>query len=44
MDDLKEFEKEKLISEDDMYRGRDDLQELTDKHIAKAEEIFELKS
>lgn len=39
MDDLKEFEKEKLISEDEMYRGRDDLQELTDKYIARAEEI-----
>ncbi len=39
MDDLKEFEKEKLISEDEMYRGRDDLQELTDKYIAKAEEV-----
>lgn len=37
MDDLKEFEKEKLISEDDMYRGRDDLQELTNKYIAEAE-------
>ncbi len=39
MDDLKEFEKEKLVSEDEMYRGRDELQELTDKYIAKAEEI-----
>lgn len=39
MDDLKEFEKEKLISEDEMYRGRDDLQELTDKYIGRAEEI-----
>lgn len=39
MDDLKDFEKEKLISEDDMYRGRDDLQALTDKYIAKAEEV-----
>ncbi len=39
MDDLKEFEKEKLISEDEMYRGRDDLQELTDRYIARAEEV-----
>ncbi len=38
IDDLKDFEKEKLISEDEMYRGRDDLQELTDEYIAKAEE------
>jgi len=37
--DLREFEKEKLISEDDFYRGRDELQELTDEFIRKAEEI-----
>ncbi len=31
--DLREFEKEKLISEDDLKRGEDDLQKLTDKTI-----------
>ncbi|MBN1886614.1 MAG: ribosome recycling factor [Thermoflexales bacterium] len=39
MEDLKEFEKEKMISEDEMYRGRDELQEQTDKYISRAEEI-----
>jgi len=36
--DMREFEKEKLISEDDLKRGEDDLQKLTDKYI---EEIAE---
>ncbi|MEW6085802.1 MAG: ribosome recycling factor [Chloroflexota bacterium] len=31
--DLRDFEKEKLISEDDLKRGEDDLQKLTDKYI-----------
>ena len=42
-DDLREFEKEKLISEDDFYRGRDELQELTDTYTAKVDEIGERK-
>ncbi len=36
--DMREFEKEKLISEDDLKRGEDDLQKLTDKYV---EEIAE---
>ena len=36
--DMREFEKEKLISEDDLERGEADLQKLTDKFI---EEISE---
>jgi ribosome recycling factor len=31
--DIREFEKEKLISEDDLKRGEEDLQKLTDKTI-----------
>ncbi|WKZ47377.1 MAG: ribosome recycling factor [Anaerolineales bacterium] len=31
--DLRDFEKEKLISEDDLERGEEDLQKLTDKYI-----------
>ncbi len=31
--DMREFEKEKLISEDDLERGEEDLQKLTDKFI-----------
>lgn len=36
--DMREFEKEKLISEDDLKRGEEDLQKLTDHYI---EEIAE---
>jgi ribosome recycling factor len=38
MNDLKDFEKDKLVSEDDADRGRDDLQELTDRYIKKVDE------
>lgn len=37
--DLKDFEKEKLISEDDCKRGEDEVQKLTDKHIAQIGEL-----
>lgn len=37
-DDLREFEKEKMISEDDLKRGEADLQKLTDKHVEKVDE------
>lgn len=43
LEDLRELEKEKMISEDDFYRGRDELQELTDEFIKKAEEIGKAK-
>jgi ribosome recycling factor len=43
LNDLREFEKEKLISEDDMHRGQDDLQELTDKYIKQIDQIGEEK-
>lgn len=33
LEDLREFEKEKLISEDQFFTARDQLQELTDKYI-----------
>jgi ribosome recycling factor len=38
-DDLREFEKEKLISEDELKRGEVDLQKLTDKYTAKVDEL-----
>jgi len=41
--DLREFEKEGLISEDDQERGEKELQELTDKMNDKVEEIGEHK-
>ncbi len=37
-DDLREFEKEKIISEDDLTRGETDLQKLTDRYIEKIDE------
>jgi len=37
--DMRDFEKEKLVSEDELKRGEDDLQKLTDRYI---EEIAEL--
>jgi ribosome recycling factor len=41
--DLREFEKEGLISEDDQERGEKELQELTDKLNKKVEEVGERK-
>ena len=37
VDDIREFEREKLISEDDSKRGQEDIQKLTDKYIEKVE-------
>jgi ribosome recycling factor len=39
LNDLRDFEKEKLISEDDLHQGQDDLQELTDKYTKQIDEI-----
>ena len=39
LQDLKEFEKEKMISEDDFYRGKDEVQELTDEFIKTIDEM-----
>lgn len=41
--DLREFEKDKLISEDERARGEDDLQALTDRFIEQIEEIGQRK-
>ena len=41
--DLREFEAEKLISEDERMRGEDDVQKLTDRYIEKIGEIGERK-
>jgi len=43
LNDIREFEREKMITEDELHRGIDSLQELTDKYIKKIEEIGELK-
>jgi ribosome recycling factor len=39
LDDLREFEREKLISEDDFYRGKDDLEDLTGRYATQTDEI-----
>jgi ribosome recycling factor len=39
LDDLREFEKEKLISEDAFYSGRDDLQDLIDRYTEQVDEL-----
>jgi len=36
--DMREFEKEKLISEDELKRGEEDLQKLTDKYVEEVAE------
>jgi ribosome recycling factor len=37
--DLREFEKEKLMSEDELKRGEEDLQKLTDRYIGNLDEM-----
>ncbi len=41
--DLRDFEKEKLISEDDLKRGEEEIQKLTDKMIEEVDSIGERK-
>ena len=41
--DLREFENEKLISEDEFYRGKDKMQELTDKFTERVDEVGQNK-
>ncbi len=43
LNDLREFEDEKLISEDELKRGQEDLQKLTDQLIKQVDEIGERK-
>ncbi|NWF70967.1 MAG: ribosome recycling factor [Chloroflexi bacterium] len=42
-DDLKEFEREKMISEDDLERGESEVQKLTDKFIEEIENLGKIK-
>ncbi len=44
LDDLREFQKEGLISEDEFFRARDDLQELTDRYIGELDEVGKRKA
>jgi ribosome recycling factor len=43
LEDLRELEKEGIISEDEFYRARDDLQDLTDRYIERVDEIQKRK-
>lgn len=43
MQDLKEFEKEKMISQDEFFRGKDKVQELTDEFVEKTDGIGKRK-
>ena len=43
IDDLRELEKEKMISEDEFHKGRDKVQELTDKFIEQVDEVGKAK-
>ncbi|MGD9029583.1 MAG: ribosome recycling factor, partial [Anaerolineae bacterium] len=39
LEDLREFEKEGLLSEDEFYRGKEKLQDLIDRYGEQMEEI-----
>lgn len=41
--DLREFEQEKMISEDEMHRGEDELQKITDRFIEEVNHVGERK-
>jgi ribosome recycling factor len=41
--DLQEFEKEKMISEDEFFRAKDEVQALTDEYIERIDEIGQRK-
>ena len=43
LQDLKEFEKEKMISEDEFFRGKDKVQELTDGFVKEIDSIGKRK-
>jgi ribosome recycling factor len=43
LNDLREFEKEKMITEDDLHRGIDDLNDLTEDYIKKVDDIGDQK-
>jgi ribosome recycling factor len=43
LSDIKELLKEKMIGEDDEHRAHDEIQLITDKHVAVIDEILEKK-
>lgn len=43
LEDLRSFEKEKMISEDDLYLGKEQVQEITDEFIEQVAEVGKRK-
>ncbi|MBN1311515.1 MAG: ribosome recycling factor [Anaerolineae bacterium] len=43
LDDMRDFEKEKAISEDEFYTGKEDLEKVTSHYVEQAEKISEHK-
>ncbi|MCD6290212.1 MAG: ribosome recycling factor [Anaerolineae bacterium] len=43
INDLRELEKEKLISEDELHRAMDEMQKLTDRYIEQVDEVGKAK-
>lgn len=43
IEDLRAFEKEGEITKDDLHRGQEEVQKLTDKYIAEADEMLKVK-
>jgi ribosome recycling factor len=41
--DVKDLLKEKMIGEDDEHRGEDEIQTITDKHIAEIDQVLDDK-
>ena len=41
--DIGDLQKDKLISEDEQFKAKDDLQKLTDEYIKKIDHVGELK-
>ena len=43
LDDMRDFEKEKIVSEDEFFHGKGKLQELTDEYTKQMDEISSRK-
>jgi ribosome recycling factor len=43
LNDLREFKNESVVTEDEFFRGQDDLQELTDKYVNQIDDIGKAK-
>jgi ribosome recycling factor len=41
--EAKDFEKEKVISEDELHRAQDEIQKVTDRHIQRVDELIDKK-